>query len=122
LALLLAAGASLSWGAETVTVNKALHGREIKVRVGGLVKVELDQAGATGFEWQARGLEGGLLEVVSVETSGPSAPELTGAPVRKTWLLKAARPGLAELRFLFYRSWEGEQSAADTFELKVRIP
>ena len=122
LALSLAAAAPLSWGAETVTVNKAFHGREIKVRVGGLLKVELDQAGATGYEWQARDLGAGLLEVVAVETSGPSAPDVTGAPVRKTWLLKVTQAGLAELRFFYYRSWEGEQSAADTFQLKVRIP
>lgn len=111
------------WGSETVTVNKAFNGREIKLRVGGTLRVELEQAGATGYAWEVRNLDPERFELVSVETTGgPSGPEVTGAPVTKVWLIRAKQPGEAELEFLYYRPWEGEKSAADRFLLKVRIP
>ena len=42
LVLSLALFASPSRGAETVTVDKTFHGREIKVRVGATIRVELE--------------------------------------------------------------------------------
>jgi predicted secreted protein len=118
----LALFASLSWGAETVTVDKTFHGREIKVRAGATIRVQFEQAGATGYEWQVRDLDGEFFEVLTVRTEGPSASEVTGAPVTKVWVIKAKKAGRSQLKFVYYRSWEGEQSEADAFELKVRIP
>lgn len=122
-ALLLAFGAVPSLGEETVIVNQAFHGREIKVRAGSNVQVELEQGGATGYLWEVEKLDGRHFEVLSVRSEGASAdhPGLTGAPVRKIWLLRATAAGRAELRFLYYRPWEGPDTAEDSLVLTVRI-
>lgn len=107
---------------ETVIVNKAFHGREIKVRTGGLIRIDLEELGAAGYAWATKDLDKEHFEVVSVHTGSNSpAGDVTGAPVVRTWLIRAIRPGKAELTLIYYRPWEGEEKAADRFVLTVRI-
>ena len=122
LALPLVFGISHSSAAETVIVNKAFNGREIKVRADGLLRVDLEELGAAGYVWAIKDLDKKYFDIVSVQTEGtPPAADVTGTPVVKTWLFRAIKKGATELRFLYYRPWEGEKSAVDSFILKVRI-
>jgi predicted secreted protein len=113
---------SHSYGAETVAVNKEFNGREIKVRAGGFIRVELEQLGAAGYAWAIKDLDLEHFEVLSDETKGASPQgDVTGAPVLRTWLIAAKNKGKAVLNFFHYRPWEGEKNASDSFTLKVRI-
>ena len=122
LALPLVFGISHSSATETVIVNKAFNGREIKVRAEGLIRVDLEELGAAGYAWTIKDLDKEYFEIVSVQTEGtPPRGDVTGAPVVKTWLFRATKKGMSELKFLYYRPWEGEKNAVDSFILKVRI-
>ena len=111
-----------SYGAETVVVNKAFNGREIKVRAGGLIRVDLEELGAAGYAWGIKDLDSEHFEVSSVETKDvPPQGDITGAPLIRTWLISTKKKGKAVLNFLHYRPWEGEKNASDTFVLRVRI-
>jgi predicted secreted protein len=122
LALPLVFGISHSSATETVIVNKAFNDREIKVRAGGLIRVDLEELGAAGYAWAIKDLDKEHFEMVSVQTVGaPPAGDVTGVPVVKTWLFRATKKGASELKFLYYRPWEGEKNAVDSFILKVRI-
>lgn len=113
---------SNSYCAETVIVNKQFNGREIKVRSGGLIRVDLEQLGTAGYSWAIKDLDTEHFEVLSDETQDiPPKGEMTGAPVVRTWVISTKHKGKAELRFLHYRPWEGEKNASDSFVLKVRI-
>jgi predicted secreted protein len=115
-------GISHSSATETVIVNKAFNGREIKVRTGGLIRVDLEELGAAGYTWAIKDLDKEYFEMVSVQTeSAQSGGDVTGAPVVKTWFFRATKKGATELKLLYYRPWEGEKNAADSFILKVRI-
>lgn len=119
LSLIFDSGAS---GGETVVVDKSFNKREIKVRIGGSIRVELEELGSAGYAWKIKDFDNEHFEVVSVATKdAPSPSDVTGVPVVKTWLISAKKEGLAELKFLHYRPWEGEQSASDSFSLKVRV-
>ena len=123
LALSLVLGISHSSATETVIVNKEFNGREIKVRAGGFIRVDLEELGAAGYAWAIKDLDKEHFEIVSVQAGGAPPPgDVTGAPVVKTWLFRATKKGASELKFLYYRPWEGEEKAADSFILKVRIP
>jgi predicted secreted protein len=122
LVLPLVFGLSSACGSETVTVDKAFNGREIKVRAGSTIRVELEQAGAAGYVWEIRDLDREHFEVESVATPGrPDAGDLVGGPVLKTWSIRVKTKGISELRFIHYRPWEGQEKAADSFVLRVRI-
>lgn len=115
-------GVSHSSGTETVNVNKAFNGREIKVRAGGLIRLDLEELGAAGYTWTIQDLDREHFEILSVQTGdAPPPSDVTGAPVIKTWLIRATKKGKSELKFIHYRPWEGEKNAVDSFVLKVRI-
>jgi len=109
-------------GAETVVVNKAFNGREIKVRAGGMICIELEELGSAGYSWAIKDLDPEHFEVVRNQTKdAPPQSYVTGVPVVKSWLILTRNRGKAVLNFLHYRLWEGEKNASDTFMLKVRI-
>ena len=114
--------ASHSIGQETVTVDKAFNGREIKVRSGGIIRVDLEELGAAGYAWTIQDVLRDHFEILSVRTEEPPlSSEVTGKPVIKTWLIRATKAGRAELKFLNYRPWEGQEKAVDSFVLRVII-
>jgi len=115
-------GLSFAHGNETITVNKAFNSREIKVRIGGMIQVELEQAGAAGYTWEIKDIDKELFEVVSIKTpESPEMPDLIGGPMKKTWLIRVKAKGNSVLRFIHFRPWEGEEKPADTFFITVRI-
>jgi predicted secreted protein len=111
-----------SYGSETVILSKDFNGREIKVRAGSTIQVELEQAGATGYTWELQGLDADYFEVLGVKTPEPKvAGDMAGAPILKTWVILVKKKGMSELKFVYYRPWEGEDKAAEAFVVKVRI-
>jgi len=122
LALSLILGLSLAHGNETITVNKSFNGREIKVKVGSTIRVELEHAGATGYTWEIKDLDKEHLEVASIMTPEPlEKRDIVGGPVKKIWLIRAKTKGKCELKFIYFRPWEGAEKTADTFVMKVRV-
>jgi len=101
--------------------KKTDSGREITVRPGEVIRIELEQAGGTGYVWEPHDLDTEHFEVLGVETRATVKPEMTGLPVVKIWSIKALKEGKSELRFFYYRPWEGVKNASDEFVLKVRI-
>ncbi len=115
-------GTSCSYSAETVIVDKSFNKREIKVRVGGSIRVDLEELGAAGYMWKIQKLDEEYFEAPKVQTDEKRPQgDITGAPVKKSWLIRAKKAGRSELRFIHYRPWEDEATASDTFVLKVRI-
>ncbi len=112
----------LAYGNEMVTVNKGFNGREIKVRVGSTIRVELEQAGPAGYLWEIENLDKEHFDVLSVTTpEPPDTGDFAGAPIRKTWLIRAKTKGKSALKFIHYRPWERVEQAVDTFFITVRI-
>jgi predicted secreted protein len=115
-------GAACLYASETVIVNKAFNKKEIKVRAGGSIRVELEEPGATGYTWKLQKLDADYFETPKEETKGtPPQDSFTGAPVLRTWLIRTKKAGQSDLKFIYYRPWEDEKTASDTFLLRVRI-
>ena len=103
-------------------VNKSFNGREIKLRMGAAIQVELQQPGATGYSWEIQNLDTEHFKVTKVRTEErKESDDIVGAPIMKIWSITAVKAGKSQLKFLLYRSWEGEDSASDSFVLNVRI-
>lgn len=122
LALYLMIGFSSSRGSGMETFKKADSGREITVGPGEIIRIELEQVGAAGYVWEPHDLDTEHFEVLGVETRAIVRPKMTRLPVIKIWSIKALKEGKSELRFFYYRPWEGIKNALDEFVLKVRIP
>lgn len=125
-ALLLGLGLVLAalnaFGVEMVIVTKADNCREIKVVAGGMLRIELPQAGAAGYAWEIQDLDREHFEVLEAGTTGRPVPhDLVGTPITARWSLLARKAGGAQIRLLHYRPWEGKASALETFVLKVEM-
>jgi predicted secreted protein len=115
-------GSFCLFSAETVIVNKEFNKREIKLKAGGSIRVELEELGSAGYSWKLQKLDEVYLSPPKVETKGTLPKEgITGAPVLKTWTMQTKRAGETEIRLIYYRPWEDEKTASDTFVLRVRI-
>jgi len=103
-----------------LTVTKEQGGREIALKVGDILRVELPSRGGTGYLWTVVATAAPYLKLLSEATQkvGESRP---GSPVMQVWRFKAEKPGVTELKLAYCRPWEGVGKAVDHFHLKLHI-
>lgn len=114
--------ATLSAYGEMMILNKPATGTEVRVKTGDLIRVELEESGATGYLWEIKHVD---LESVTVlgsrtEDARPSSPIMGGA-ILKIWELRAEKKGETRIHFIYYRPWEGKEKASKELIIKVTI-
>lgn len=117
----LGSGSRAEGGDNVIVLQKADSGREVQVRSGDIVQIELSGAGGTGYWWYATRLDAQYVELVSEETSPSGDKKLMGGPVKGIWRLKAKAPGKTEVVMKYYRVWEGPEKAAEQFSVILSI-
>jgi predicted secreted protein len=116
--LLLSQSALLA--AETITVTKAQDGREIGLKVGNILQIELPGNSGTGYSWLARDAGAPYLKLLDQATR-QLKKDLPGGPVIQIWRFKAEKSGATGISLDYFRSWEGVGTATDHFRLELRI-
>ena len=104
----------------TITVTKEQGGREIALKVGNILRIELPGKGGTGYLWLVEETFAPYLKLMSEATQKVGEPR-PGSPVMQVWRFKAAQPGACEIKMAFYRPWEGVGKAVDHFGVKLHI-
>ena len=110
----------------TITVTKEQSGREIALKVGDILLIELPAKGGTGYSWAAEETFPPYLKLLDQTTrqlteGRPGGPVRVGGPVMQVWRFKAERPGAGEINMAYFRPWEGVGKAVDHFRLKLHI-
>lgn len=103
-----------------VILKKQDSGKEITVKVGQVIQVQLEAIGGTGYWWYVEKLDPRYLELLSEKTRVASDGRL-GGPVLGLWTFRAREPGTAEITLDYYRTWEGVAKALDHFGVRVQI-
>lgn len=120
LTFLLLSQSTLLAAEATITVTKAQGGREIALKVGNILQIELPGTGGTGYQWLAEDTFAPYLKIMDQATRQLKAGRL-GGPVMQIWRFKAEKPGATEISMAYYRPWEGVGQAKDHFRIKLRI-
>lgn len=102
-------------------LSKQDNGREITIGVGNIIEIQLERSGGTGYEWYLDNSYNECLERVSESTEALSGEGRVGAPVMRTWKLKAVKKGVTVVSLRLYRVWEGKEKAVDFFTIRVKI-
>ena len=104
----------------TITVTKEQGGREIALKVGNILRIELPGRGGTGYSWLVEDTFAPYLKLMdqATEKVGERRP---GSPVMQVWRFKAEKPGATEIKMAYCRSWEGVGKAIDHFLIKLHI-
>ena len=103
-----------------VTLQKQDNGKEINLKAGQVVQVQLAGTGGTGYWWYVQNLDARLLELLSEKTKAASDGRV-GGPVLGLWTFQAKEPGSTEIKMDYYRKWEGIARAAERFQVKITI-
>lgn len=116
----LAVSSSLSEG-EEVKLSKGDNGKEIAIKVGDILQIELERFGGTGYEWYLDKSYKTYFELMKEDAGAGESGGLVGTPVVRTWKLRAIEEGETDIRLFLYREWEGKDKAVETFKVKVKI-
>ncbi len=103
-----------------VILGKQDNGREIQVRTGDVIRVDLEGLGGAGFWWYVEDLNSSCWELIGEETRRREQSR-TGGPVLGQWFFQAIKKGTGEIKMGYYRKWEGRDKLADTFRIKLLI-
>jgi inhibitor of cysteine peptidase len=104
----------------TVTVTQAQHGRDLTLKVGSILEIELPGIGGTGYTWLEQAAGAPYLKLLD-QTTRPDKEGRMGGPVIQVWRFKAEKPGTTEIKMAYYRPWEGVATATDHFLIKLHI-
>ena len=104
----------------TITVTQEQDGREIALKVGNILLIELPGKSGTGYLWLVEETFAPYLKLMSEATQKVGESRL-GGPVMQVWRFRAAQPGACEIKMAFYRPWEGVGKAVDYFLVKLHI-
>jgi predicted secreted protein len=104
----------------TITVTKAQEGREIALKVGDILQIELPGRGGTGYSWLAEMTGAPYLKLMDQSTR-QLKEGLPGGPVMQIWRFKAEKPGATGISMAYFRPWEGVKTAKDHFRIKLCI-
>lgn len=106
----------------SVTLTNGDNGKEIEVRQGDLVRVELESPGATGYLWQLGDLDRSRLDLVNQSTRTLLRDGKVGGPVLTVFCFRAVSEGSVMLMIDFFRPWEGRAKSERRFLVKIKIP
>lgn len=104
----------------TITVTKEQAGREITLKVGNILLIELPGKSGTGYSWAAAETFPPHLKMLD-QTTRQLTEGRVGGPVMQVWRFKAERPGAGVINMAYFRPWEGVGKAVDHFRLKLHI-
>lgn len=104
----------------TLRVTKAQDGRDLELKVGGILEIELPGRGGTGYQWSAVATGAPCLKLMS-QTTRAVKEGRPGGPVIQVWRFRAEQPGAGEIKMAYFRPWEGVGQAKDHFHLKIRV-
>ena len=103
-----------------VILQKQDSGKEITVKAGQVIQIQVEGMGGTGYWWYVQNLDAGRVELLSEKTRVVSDGRM-GGPVLGLWTFRAKEPGTTEIKMDYYRSWEGSAKAADHFQVTIKI-
>jgi predicted secreted protein len=120
LPLLMLSPSTLLAAEATITVTKAQGGRDIPLKVGDVLQIELPGSGGTGYSWLPQETFAPYVKLMD-HTTRQLKENLLGGPVMHIWRFKAEKSGATEITLAYYRPWEGVGQAQDHFRIKLHI-
>lgn len=119
-----------SYGGEAMDEQKASalttqdNGKEIRVKCGEIIQIELKDTEVAGYGWYIVGLDDGYLELVTKETRRISPEGAGETPELGVWSFETKKKGITGIKMGRYRpSWEGLEieKATEYFFVKLEI-
>lgn len=113
----------------TIVLNQANNGETVKLRLGDEISLRLAENATTGYRWHIDRAEGVVEEEDSASKSAapasPSGPNeqnpIMGRGGLREFRFRASKAGTGRLALKYYRQWEGEGSALESFDVELDV-
>jgi predicted secreted protein len=103
-----------------VVLQKQDSGKEITIKAGQGIQIQLEGLGGTGYWWYVENLDARRMELLSEKTKSVSDGRV-GGPVLGLWTFRAMEPGTVEIKMDYYRIWEGSAKAIEHFQVRIKV-
>ena len=107
-------GIDLNCGSKTDISKEIQYSEDNKA-----VIVVIEENPTTGYRWNYRLPNDGIVILVKDEYIAPEQNGATGVPGARAFTFKAARPGKTEIPLSYERNWE--DGAADTAKIVITV-
>jgi len=107
-------------GEDTVIVKKKDNAKEITVKGGAIVQIELEETGGTGYRWHVDNQDTEHVVLLDERTRILEEGKM-GTPVLSIWRFKMVKEGITEIKMGYYRDWEGSGKTAERFAIKLNV-
>ena len=101
-----------------ISLGMADNGTTISVRKGTEVQVDLEDRGTTGFRWSIDAIDDRVLATAGEQSV--AYPGI-GAGAHRVFRFEAKGTGSSQLALKLWRSWEGDSSVIERFDVTVRV-
>ena len=102
-------------------LTKSDNGKTIKVKAGLLIVVELEGNPSTGYIWEAKDLDGRILQQVGEAKFKSVNPGLVGAGGTLTLTFKTLMAGKINLTLIYHRPWEKNVEPQSLYNVTILI-
>jgi len=103
-----------------ITLTEIDNGKTITLQKGDRLQITLPENPTTGFQWA---IETKPKNLLSLEKSDyvASSPQLIGSGGQRTLTLLAKKTGKTYLNLKLWRSWEGDKSIVNRYQITLQI-
>lgn len=101
-------------------ITQAENGKSLAVGGGDAIAITLPENPTTGFEWAIDQTDSKIIELRDAVFSLLSEPGIGSGGVR-TFRFQAKIPGTVQLRLKKWRSWQGDSSIEERFEVTILV-
>ena len=102
-------------------LSAADNGKQVAVNAGEQLVVTLPGNPSTGYSWEAKSLDAGLLQQVGEAKFKSDSTNLVGSGGNLTLTFRALKPGTTVLTLVYHRPWETDVEPVDIFSVTVTI-
>jgi inhibitor of cysteine peptidase len=95
-------------------------GQMVEVNQGDRIRIELESNPTTGYEWAVDSTDETIL-VYEGSAYEAGDGNRVGQGGIQTLTFQAAEPGQAEIHLKYWRSWEGDASVVERFDVTITI-
>ena len=104
----------------TITLTGAKNGKSVKVQVGDLITVSLDENPTPGFRWAIDNSDEDVVTLLSSEYVAAPGSKVGGGGQRVV-TFEARKAGISPIQLKLLRAWEGDSSIAERFDVTLRV-
>ena len=103
-----------------VTISKADNGKTFTLSPGDTLVIQLPENPTTGFRWKEESSDQSVLALQTSDFSAAPKAAVGGGGTRQL-TLKGQKAGTAQVSLKLQRSWLGDSSTRDDFEVTVVV-